>query len=98
MSCVRILIESNAWPTSIPRRKILRVTVFHSAGWRDDIDFGEKNVVVVGTGCSAAPIVPSLFEEPYNVKLITQVMRAPPWVMPRLAEPDENDDGLIVHL
>lgn len=58
VSCVGILVEPNAWPTSIPRRKIFRVAIFHSAGWRDDIDFGEKDVVVVGTGFSAAPIVP----------------------------------------
>jgi cation diffusion facilitator CzcD-associated flavoprotein CzcO len=43
--------------------------------------------VVVGSGCSAAQIVPSLLKEPYHVKSLTQIMRSPPWVMPRLDEP-----------
>ena len=87
VSCVGILVEPNAWPTSITEQKIFQGTLFHSARWRDDINFREKDVVVVGTGCSAAQIVPSLFEEPYNVKSVTQIMRTPPWVMPQLAEP-----------
>ena len=86
MNCDGILVEYNAWPTSISKRKIFRGTIFYSAEWRDDIDFGKKDVVVVGTGCSAASINPSLSEEPHNVKSVTQVMRTPPWVMPRLAE------------
>lgn len=87
VSCVGILVEPNAWPTIIPGRKNFRGTIFHSARWQDDTDFREKDVVVVGTGCSAAQIVPSLFEESYHVKSVTQIMRTPPWVMPRLAEP-----------
>ncbi|KAF6219408.1 hypothetical protein HO133_005234 [Letharia lupina] len=87
VSCVGILVEPNAWPTSIPGRETFRGEIFHSARWRDDTDFREKDVVVVGSGCSAAQIVPSLFEEPFNVRSITQIMRTAPWVMPRLTEP-----------
>lgn len=48
------------------------------------MDFREKDVVVVGSGCSAAQVVSSLFEEPFNVKSVTQIMRSAPWIMSRL--------------
>lgn len=45
-----------------------------------------KDVVVVGTGCSAAQVVPELVKPPYNVKSVTQLMRTPPWVAPHFSE------------
>jgi cation diffusion facilitator CzcD-associated flavoprotein CzcO len=44
-------------------------------------------VVVLGSGCSAAQIMPSLLKEPYNVKSLTQIGRSALWVMSRLSEP-----------
>jgi hypothetical protein len=57
------------------------------ARWREDVDLNGKDVLVLGSGCSAAQIVPSLLKEPYNVKSLTQIGRSAPWVMPRLPEP-----------
>ena len=91
VSCVGILVEPNAWPTSIPGRNEFQGEVFHSARWREDVRFKGKNVVVVGAGCSAAQIVPSLFEKPYEARSVTQLMKTPPWVMPRLEEPFGKD-------
>lgn len=87
VSCVGILVEPNAWPTSIPGRDTFEGEIFHSARWRNDIDFEGKDVVVLGTGCSAAQIVPSLFDKPFEARSVTQLMRNPPWIMPRLEEP-----------
>jgi cation diffusion facilitator CzcD-associated flavoprotein CzcO len=87
VSCVGILVEPNPWPSSIPGRDTFKGDVFHSARWRDDISLNGKDVVVLGTGCSAAQIVPSLLKEPYHVKSLTQIGRSAPWVMPRLSEP-----------
>jgi cation diffusion facilitator CzcD-associated flavoprotein CzcO len=87
ISCVGILVEPNPWPSEIPGRDSFTGEVFHSARWRDDIDFTGKDVIVIGSGCSAAQIVPSLLKEPYNVKSLTEIMRSAPWVMPRLQEP-----------
>ncbi|KAI4269083.1 MAG: hypothetical protein L6R38_007605 [Xanthoria sp. 2 TBL-2021] len=87
VSCVGILVEPNDWPVDIPGRDVFQGDIFHSARWREDVDFKDKDVVVVGTGCSAAQVVPSLFEEPYKARSVTQLMRTPPWVMPRLEEP-----------
>jgi cation diffusion facilitator CzcD-associated flavoprotein CzcO len=85
-SCLGILVEPNAWPKGFAGNESFRGNIIHSARWRD-VELMGKNIVVVGTGASAAQIVPALFKEPYNAKSVTQVMRTPPWVMPRLKEP-----------
>lgn len=91
VSCVGILVEPNAWPTNIPGREAFRGTIFHCSRWRNEVDFHNKDVIVLGSGCSAAQVVPSLFKAPFDVKSVTQIMRSPPWVMPRLEEPFGRD-------
>ncbi|KAI4237348.1 MAG: hypothetical protein LQ349_001905 [Xanthoria aureola] len=85
-SCAGGLVEPNAWPSTIPGRDSFEGPVFHSARWDHTVDLHDKNVVVIGTGCSAAQFVPRLTKAPYNAKSVTQVMRSPPWVVPK-AEP-----------
>lgn len=86
-SCVGGLVEPNRVPEKIPGFDTYKGEVFHSARWRQDIDFKDKDVVVLGTGCSAAQFVPKLTKEPYNAKSVTQLMRSPPWVCPKLVPP-----------
>lgn len=86
ISCVGILVEPNAWPGSIPGNDIFQGEIIHSARWRDDIDLKYRDVIVIGSGCSAAQIVPSLLNQT-DVKSITQIMRTPPWTIPRVDEP-----------
>ncbi|KAL8975072.1 MAG: hypothetical protein Q9197_000708 [Variospora fuerteventurae] len=86
-SCAGGLVEPNAWPSSIPGRDTFQGPVFHSARWDHGVDLANKDVVVIGTGCSAAQIVPRLTKEPYNARSVTQVMRSPPWVLPRPEPP-----------
>ncbi|KAL8838053.1 MAG: hypothetical protein Q9170_002289 [Blastenia crenularia] len=86
-SCAGGLVEPNVWPSSIPGRDTFEGPVFHSARWDYNVDLNNKDVIVIGTGCSAAQFVPRLTEEPYNAKSVTQIMRSPPWVVPRPEEP-----------
>ena len=79
------LVEPNAWPESISGKDRFKGDIFHSARWDYNVDLRDKDVVVMGTGCSAAQFVPRLTKEPYNAKSVTQVMRSPPWVVPRPA-------------
>ena len=81
------LVEPKEWPDNIPGRETFKGEIFHTARWRDDIDLNGKDVVVVGTGCSAAQVVPGILEKPYNVKSVTQLMRSPPWTVPKPEEP-----------
>ena len=82
-SAAGALVEPNAWPDTIPGRDQFEGDIFHSARWDYNVDLRDKDVIVMGTGCSAAQFVPRLPKEPYNVKSVTQVMRSPPWVVSR---------------
>lgn len=51
----------------------------HSALWDHAVDFTDKNVVVVGNGCSAVQVVPALIDD-LHVKSVTQVFRSKHWI------------------
>lgn len=53
---------------------------FHSARWKDGVRFAGKHVIVVGTGASAAQLVPRVAEEAANLVV---VQRSPNWMIPR---------------
>lgn len=91
VSCVGGLVEPRGWPSDIPGIENFKGSMFHSARWNEDIDFTDKNVVVVGTGCSSAQLVPRLPEAPYNAKSVTQLMRTPPWVCPSMVPPGGDE-------
>jgi cation diffusion facilitator CzcD-associated flavoprotein CzcO len=86
VSCVGGLVEPNRWPESIPGKEKFQGDIFHSARWKYDVDLKDKDVVVLGTGCSAAQFVPELTKT-YGAKSVTQVMRSPPWVVPKQSPP-----------
>lgn len=88
ISCAGEFVKPNSWPRDFPDIKLFKGPVFHSARWKADIDLRNKDVVVVGAGCTSAQLVPSLMEEPHAARSITQLMRSPPWVMPRPETPD----------
>ncbi len=77
------LVEPNTWPESIPGIETFEGDLFHSARWNHNLDLNDKDVIVVGTGCSAAQLVPKLPKAPYNARSVTQLMRSPPWVVPK---------------
>jgi cation diffusion facilitator CzcD-associated flavoprotein CzcO len=104
VSCVGGLVEPRGWPDEIKGLENFKGKVFHSARWDQTVDFTDKNVVVVGTGCSSAQLVPRLPEAPYNAKSVTQLMRSPPWVVPSVPAPggdkwwEENGPKLMNRL
>ena len=54
--------------------------VFHSSRWDHDYDLAGKRVAMVGTGASAAQIIPNI--QP-KVGRLTVFQRTPAWVLPR---------------
>lgn len=90
VSAVGGLVEPKKWPDDIPGKENFGGSIFHSARWRYDIDLKDKDVIVVGTGCSAAQFVPKLTAE-YGARSVTQLMRSPPWVVPRLEGPGGDE-------
>lgn len=91
VSAVGGLVEPRDAPTDVPGWDTFKGDVFHSARWNYDVDFNNKDVIVVGTGCSAAQFVPRLTKAPHNAKSVTQIMRSPPWVVDRLIPPGGNE-------
>jgi cation diffusion facilitator CzcD-associated flavoprotein CzcO len=87
LSCVGGLVEPRGWPDEINGIEKFKGKMFHSARWDETVDFTDKNVVVLGTGCSSAQLVPRLPQTPYNAKSVTQLMRSPPWVVPAVTPP-----------
>jgi cation diffusion facilitator CzcD-associated flavoprotein CzcO len=85
------LVEPKGWPEEIPGIESFKGPVFHSARWDHNVDFTDKNVVVVGTGCSSAQAVPRLPYAPYNARSVTQLMRSPPWVVPSIPPPGGDE-------
>lgn len=87
VSAAGALVEPNEFPNSIAGRERFEGNLFHSARWDHEVDLNGKDIVVVGTGCSAAQFIPLLTKAPFNAKSVTQVMRSPPWVVPRVSPP-----------
>jgi cation diffusion facilitator CzcD-associated flavoprotein CzcO len=94
VSAVGGIVEPKLWPDSIPGKDKFLGEIFHSARWKYDVDLKDKDVVVVGTGCSAAQFVPRLTKE-YGAKTVTQIMRSPPWVVPRLEPPGGEESWAV---
>jgi cation diffusion facilitator CzcD-associated flavoprotein CzcO len=86
------LVEPKTWPKAIPGIEDFEGEIMHTARWDSDIDLQDKNVIMFGSGCSAAQVVPELIKPEANVRSITQLMRTPPWVQPDLLPPH-----LLVH-
>ncbi|EPE26980.1 FAD/NAD(P)-binding protein [Glarea lozoyensis ATCC 20868] len=86
ISCVGILVKPNVWPSSVPGNETFEGEIIHSSHLTDSVNMHDKKVVVIGSGCSAAQIVPTLLQRD-EIASLTQIMRTPPWVEPRLEEP-----------
>ncbi|OJD13591.1 hypothetical protein AJ78_05960 [Emergomyces pasteurianus Ep9510] len=65
----------------IPGAEKFNGRILHSAEWDTSLDLKDKNVVVVGNGCTASQLVPSILPE---VKHLTQIVRSKHWIFPSL--------------
>lgn len=88
LSAAGAFVEPNAWPASVPGQEQFEGRIFHAGRWEHDIDLEGKDVVVIGTGCSAAQFVPTLTEAPFRANTVIQIMRSPPWVLPKIFSPE----------
>ncbi|MFG2358980.1 flavin-containing monooxygenase [Streptomyces sp. NPDC048521] len=68
----------------LPGVKSFGGAVFHSAGWRHDVDLTGKRVAVIGTGASAVQFVPAIVD---RVSALTVFQRTPPWIVPKADRP-----------
>ncbi|MGH0032669.1 MAG: flavin-containing monooxygenase [Myxococcota bacterium] len=54
--------------------------MFHTARWNHDYDVAGQKVAVIGTGCSAIQVVPSIADQ---TEKLTVFQRTPGWVLPK---------------
>lgn len=90
ISAVGGLVEPNLFP-DIPGIENFQGDLVHTAKWDPSIELSGKDVVVVGTGCSGAQVVPEFCKPEYNVKSVTQLLRTPAWVEPEPMPPKARD-------
>jgi cation diffusion facilitator CzcD-associated flavoprotein CzcO len=80
-SAVGGLIEPKENP-KIPGLDTFEGSILHTARWDKSVDLHGKDVVLLGTGCSAAQVLPQLIKPEHGVKSVTQLLRSPPWAVP----------------
>ena len=56
--------------------------IFHTAEWNNKLSMNGKRVAIVGTGASAAQVLPNIADK---VAEVTVFQRSPAWVLPRMA-------------
>lgn len=88
VSCCGGLVEPKQW-NHLPGIDSFQGEIMHTARWDSSVDLRDKNVVLVGTGCSGAQVLPQLIKPHIGAKHVTQLMRSPPWMVPG-PTPDER--------
>ncbi|KAH1493827.1 hypothetical protein LV164_007558 [Aspergillus fumigatus] len=87
VSGVGVLVEPKKWPETVPGIETFEGEVVHTARWKSDLDLCGKDVVIIGSGCSATQVVSELTKPEYKIRSITQLMRSPAWFMPDFLTP-----------
>ncbi len=68
-------------PLDVPGIETFEGEIVHTARWKKDLDLKDKEVIVIGTGCSAGQVMPQLVKSEQGAKHVTQLMRSPPWAV-----------------
>ncbi|EEH34998.2 monooxygenase [Paracoccidioides lutzii Pb01] len=68
----------------IPGSEKFNGHIFHSAQWDAFVSLKDKNVIVIGNGCTGAQIVPAILPE---VKHLTHIIRSKHWIYPAANPP-----------
>ncbi|RMD44689.1 hypothetical protein DV735_g393, partial [Chaetothyriales sp. CBS 134920] len=85
VSAVGGLVEPKSF-VDVPGIDTFPGQIVHTARWDDSLDVRDKDVVIVGTGCSAAQVLPQLIKPEYGARHVTQLLRSPPWTVQFFSE------------
>lgn len=98
--CAQILINASGFLSTpvipaFPGRETFRGHAFHTNHWDHRYDYTGKRVAIIGSGASAAQVIPAIAE---RVQQLHVFQRTPHWVLPR---PDRRfsafEQGLLRH-
>lgn len=67
-------------PCPVPGADKFKGKIWHSGHWNHDVDITDKNVAVIGNGCSATQFIPVILPK---VKSLTQFIRSQHWIFKR---------------
>ncbi|GAW13742.1 hypothetical protein ANO14919_031310 [Xylariales sp. No.14919] len=70
-------------PCEVPGISSFQGRVFHTAEWDHSFDWKDKEIVVIGNGCSATQVVPTISQGDGAVKKVTQFARQAQWIFER---------------
>ena len=73
------LVDPN--PCTIPGIDTFQGPIAHTARWRNDIVLEDKNIIVIGNGCSGSQVVPAIADKAKNVY---QFFRSSQFYFPRM--------------
>lgn len=79
-------------PTKINGLENFKGTVVHPQFWPSDLDYSNKNVVIIGSGATAITLLPNLAEKASHV---TMLQRSPGYI---LSLPNRGDDWVTKYL
>jgi cation diffusion facilitator CzcD-associated flavoprotein CzcO len=77
LACTGYYAYDKAMETTIPGIEQFAGQVVHPQWWPEDLDYADKNVVVVGSGATAVTIIPSLAQKAAH---LTMLQRSPSYV------------------
>lgn len=64
----------------LPGREVFTGAAFHTARWDHRVDLADREIAVIGTGSSAAQVVPELAA---TARRVTVYQRTPNWMLPK---------------
>ena len=75
-----LLQPRQALPAGLARPRPLPGPLVHPQNWPADIDLADKHVLVIGSGATAATLIPAIVQEAAHV---TMLQRSPTYYLPR---------------
>jgi monooxygenase len=88
--CTGYYRYDRGYTPKLPGIELFRGRVVHPQRWPDDLDYADKQVVVIGSGATAVTLVPALARDAAHV---TMLQRSPSYV---LSLPSEDPIATVV--
>ena len=79
-SCAGYYDYDNLYTPSFPGLEDFEGEVVHPQFWPSDLDYADKEVVVIGSGATAVTLVPSMTSGEGRAAHVTMLQRTPTWI------------------
>ncbi len=83
--CTGYYNYEQAYNPEFPGAEDFAGTIIHPQHWPQDIDYADKNVVVIGSGATSVTLVPALADS--GAKHVTMLQRSPTYI---ISQPDHD--------